>query len=195
MLLLLLSACGSSSGNEQSAGDNNSVSLEEYNSVVAERDYYKEQYEKLIGSGSSETTTQMENPESEFMAACRNTEQISLWLGVNTQSISGEKGVYSLSLKDDHSWFQYLDKDIEPFSGDCDFSADKYYELRDLLCSTELHEYKPAEDANGKLIYEDVDCMISISLGSSKGSVFVADPSNKDEIVAFFNALLKSSLE
>ena len=184
---------GSVISNEVVSSDSGSPSLEEYNKVVAERDYYKEQYEKL--TESIEDSNVETSVDSEFMEACRNTKSISLWLGVNTESISGKIGVYTLSLKDDHSQFQYLNKNMDPFEGFCDFSSEKFYELRDLLCSTELEKYAPQADENGKLLYEDVDSMITISLGPSDGSVFVADPSNKAEIEAFFEDLVKSATE
>ncbi len=47
-IILILVGCGSSSPVDSS--DASVISIEKYNAVVDERDYYKEQYEKLIGN-------------------------------------------------------------------------------------------------------------------------------------------------
>ena len=61
--------------------------------------------------------------------------------------------------------------------------------MLNLVCSQPLEKYESKTDANGKILYETVPCMLSLYLNGSDGSVYFKSPSNMDEIVAKFESM------
>ena len=54
LLCLTITGCGNASQN----ANNDMISIDDYNKVIDERDYYKEQYEKLINQQSTDISTE-----------------------------------------------------------------------------------------------------------------------------------------
>ena len=183
VLLTMLSGCGA-------------VSQADYDKVVEERDFYKQQYEALTGTtidAASSVGEPIPAEDAEFMEKCRNTTCISVVHGADVENGTFETD-YTFVIDPDktHAEFRYYDKSLDPFEGSADFSLEKFNEVRELLCSTPLSRYTPPTDENGMIKYEILDTAISIS-NPNDGRMYIADPANKDAIVAVFNSLLESA--
>lgn len=160
----------------------------------------------VINTDNDETQTSVEpNLETnESVVAGFNNEEllsmtysIALFYDVNTKEHSF-RDMYQLnkpnSNNPDICYYTYTQS--TPFeSGQCDFSPEIFDELIDLLDQNELHKYTDPIDGNGKIIYQTVPRIIGLLNGSGTGYVYIEDPENIEEIVAFFERLTQSARE
>ena len=111
---------------------------------------------------------------------------ITLWYEFDTEQKGGRGDYYQLRLDDDKCTLIYHNR--ETFEDTyTDYSVDTYNEVLNLVCSQPLEEYKNKADANGKIIYETIPCMLSLYWpGESK---YYETPANMDEIKAKFEAM------
>jgi hypothetical protein len=152
-------------------------------------------YQKEDTPDSNNTAEYIES-ENDLMQYCKNTTGIYLYKDFDPESHSASGTRYSLRLIDDCARLEVQKPSWPIFT--CDFSVDKFYELRDILCSTELEEYAPEADSNGKLIYETLDFAVFISNGhpyNDSTTKYLKAPTNLEKIKEYFEDLYKAAKE
>jgi hypothetical protein len=135
--------------------------------------------------------------ESELMKYCTSTNAIFLSKKFDTETHDAEGTQYALRLMDDCARLEVQKPSWPELS--CDFSVDKFYELRDLLCSTELEEYTPKADADGKIVYETLEYAVfvsnNVSYDITKQNIYLKEPTNMDDLIEFFESLYEIAKE
>ena len=121
-------------------------------------------------------------------------EAIELLYDFDPETKNSNSKYYQLRIWGDKSSFTYYDDG--PYNAIyCDFSLDTYYEFLNMICCQPLEKYEPKTDSNGKLLYENVPCIMGLFLNASDGAVYFKDPTNMDEIIARFEELKDSAIQ
>lgn len=117
----------------------------------------------------------------EFLSHERSGINLDYQYNPKDDSFTG--GYYQLQALGDKCQFIYRHDEEEIY---CDFTIEKFEELKSLLLSVELKPYETPSDENGKLIYEIVPRMVIIYDPIKGKSYAISPPSNIDEIEDYF---------
>jgi hypothetical protein len=142
---------------------------------------------------TTEKMIESETIKSELNQYCKARKGIFLYKSFNTANHTAEGTKYSLILRDDYARLEVA----KPggLGATCDFSVEKFYELQDILCSTNLEEYTPDVDSDGKIIYETLEYAVFVSdknndwYNHDSSTVYFKSPTNLDEIITYFENL------